>query len=736
MAFPHLFSPLQMGNLELPNRIVHVPTDISSSHADGEVSERDIHHHSEVAKGGTGFIIVGATTPDMKTGRPTVTCLVADGDNYIPGLARLAEGMHRYGAKCAVQLQHPGRQCAIPRYNTLGATDRVLKLPWSAGHEIVYENAEEKGKPIREASIAEILELVDLFSEAAWRVKQAGFDAVELHAAHGYLLSEFMSPYLNMRTDRFGGSFENRMRFPLAVIDSIQKKCGKNYPVLVRYSFEEWCPGGRGIEEGLETARVLERAGVAAVDLSQGMQESPGAGFDPMQYPQGWATYAAEATKKVVKIPVITSHSLRDPEYCEQIVAEGKTDLVGLARQLLADPYWPVKAQYGKVRQIRRCISCLGGCWQESMMAKKEIACSINPACGNAAFSEMKRTERPVKVAVVGGGPAGMEAARIASERGHHVTLFEKAGELGGAMKYVCLVPGKEKMRWYLDWIRDQLMDLMVDVRVNHAPTVDELRAFDVVLNATGATSFVPEVAGDASSVVPFEEAMACPKVACECHPGGRKLRKLGAAKGSRVLLWGDHYAAVDTAAFLANIGKQVTIVTENREFAADVEVIHMYVLRKRFEQGDAEALHSRPYPYPVKVITNTTVVEIGKGSVVLQDKDFARTTLEVDDVVTCHTRPDVTLFDELREAGIHVLNVGDSVRPRNLYHAVKEGAAFGFEVDDQLLFNPNGAILNDLPIDVLAQLTRTEEPSYTARRLMELAAAATADGNGRTAKV
>ena len=154
MPFPHLFSPIQMGNIELPNRIVHVPTDISSSHADGEVSERDIHHHTDVARGGTGFVIVGATTPDLKTGRPTVTCLVADGDNYIPGLARLAEGMHRYGAKCAVQLQHPGRQCAIPRYNTLGATDRVLKLPWSAGHEIIYENAEEKGKEIRAASIA------------------------------------------------------------------------------------------------------------------------------------------------------------------------------------------------------------------------------------------------------------------------------------------------------------------------------------------------------------------------------------------------------------------------------------------------------------------------------------------------------------------------------------------------------------------------------------------------------
>ena len=717
-SFPHLFSPIQLGGLELPNRVVHVPTDISSSHADGEVSERDIHHHTDIARGGAGFVIVGATTPDSTTGRPTVTCLVADGDNYIPGLARLAEGMHRYGARCAVQLQHPGRQCAIPRYNTLGATDRVLKLPWSAGHEIIYENADEKGKEIRAASIAEILELVDLFSEAAWRVKQAGFDAVELHAAHGYLLSEFMSPFLNMRNDRFGGSFENRMRFPLAVVDSIQRKCGKGFPILVRYSFDEWYAGGRGAEEGVEIARVLERAGCAAVDLSMGMQESPGAGFDPMQYPQGWATYAAEAVKKAIRIPVITSHSLRDPEYCEQIIAEGKTDLVGLARQLLADPYWPVKAQYGRVKSIRKCISCLGGCWQESLMAKHEIACSINAACGNPAYAEMKRTTKAVRVAVVGGGPAGMEAARIATERGHTVTLFEKAGELGGALLYCCMVPGKEKMRWYLDWIRNQLLDLRIDIRLNHAPSVDELRAFDVVLNATGAISYVPDVLGAAETIVPFEEAMACPKIACECHPGARTLHKLG----SHVLLWGDHYAAADTAAFLGSIGKQVTIVTEKREFAAECEVIHMYVLRKRFAQGDAEVLASRPFKHPVTVITNATVREVRAGEVVIEDHEFGRTTLAVSDVVSCHVRPVVDLFGELQAAGVHVINVGDSLRPRNLYHAVKEGSAFGLAVDEHMLFNPNHAILNELPIDVLAQLQRDEAPAYSRQQLVVLA--------------
>lgn len=249
--YEHLFTPIQIGSMTVPNRICHVPTDVSSSNADGSVSERDIHHHSQIAKGGAGLIIVGATSPDGQTGRPTVTGLVADSDSCIPGLARLAEGMHKYGAKCVVQLQHPGRQCAVPRYNTMSATDMVVKLPWSAGHEIVYENAEEKGKPVRAMTTEEVVDMVDKFSEAAWRVKQAGFDGVELHAAHGYLISQFMSPYLNKRIDRWGGSFENRMRFPLAIISSIQKKCGRNFPILVRYSADEWVEGGRELEEGV-----------------------------------------------------------------------------------------------------------------------------------------------------------------------------------------------------------------------------------------------------------------------------------------------------------------------------------------------------------------------------------------------------------------------------------------------------------------------------------------------------
>lgn len=696
--FENLFSPIKIGNMVLKNRIVHAPTDVSSSHANGEVSERDIHHHSEIAKGGVGMLIVGATAPDSKTGRPTVTGLVADGDNYIPGLARLAQSIQRYGAKAICQLQHPGRQSAIPRHNYMSSTDRVIKLPWSAGHEIVFANAEEKGKAVRAMTTEEVLEMVDLFATAAWRVKQAGFDGVELHAAHGYLLSDFMSPYLNNRNDRFGGSFENRMRFVLAVCSEIKAKCGKDFPLLVRFSVDEWVEGGRDLEESLKVAKAFEEAGVDALDLSQCIQETPGAGFDPMQYPEGWTVYASEAIKKVVNIPVINTHSFRNPEFCDNLIKENKTDFVGLSRQLLCDPYWPLKAQYGKVEDIRRCISCLEGCWQESMMAQKEITCAINPACGRPEYDQLKKTNNPQKIAVVGGGPAGMEAARRAALLGHNVTLFEKKKELGGAILGCCMAPGKEKMKWYADWIRTQIAKSTVDVKMGTEPTVEELTGYDFVINATGAVSKVPQgVYGDVQKIKPFEKVIACPRVNCQYHPGDRQPEKVG----ERVVVWGDGYPAIDTATFLASIGKKVTIVTDYKEFGSDTEVIHMYVTRKRFSQTDAEALDSKPYKYPVDVIENSKVLEVKDGQVIVEDKNFGQRIVECDDVVNCNIVPETTLYEQLLTKDVKVFNIGDALRPANLSHAVHTAGDLILNFDDNFILNGNGSIIKDIPLEL-----------------------------------
>ncbi len=707
--YPNLFKPLRIGSVVAKNRINFEPTAISCSNADGSVSELDIAVYSEIAKGGYSMINIGGCTPDSKTGRVTITGVIIDEDNMIPGLARLAKAIQKYGALAIPQIQHPGRQCPMPKGSIMSTNDQVVKLPWSAGHEIVFANAEEQGKEIRAMSTKEILDQVELWSLAAWRCQAAGMDAVCLHAAHGYLMSAFLSPYLNRRIDRFGGSFENRMLFTLSIIKEIHNKCGNDFPVIVRYSANEWVPGGIDTEESKRIAVALEQGGAAALDLSQCIQETPGAGFDPMQYSEGWTLYSAEAVKPLVKIPVIISHAMRTPEFCESVIAEGKADMIGHCRQALADPYWPTKVKLGKPEKIRKCISCLTGCWQESLMAKKDIACAVNPVCGDINFYNMdkEKSSRAMKIAIVGGGPAGMEAARWATLRGHKPTIFEKKNELGGAILGCCLVPGKEKMKWYADWLRHEIRDLGIEVKMEHEPTLEELKKYEVVLNATGAVSYVPDVIGLKERVVPLEEVFACPKTTCEFYPkdSGRKNRKLG----EKVIIWGDHYAAADLVAFLGAAGKDVTVVTDRKEFGSSVEVIHMYVLRKRMAQGDAEALHSRPYKYPVKVLESSTLYEIGKKEVKIIDGNLNVTAIEVDDIVTCYTKSNTALadiFEKVDAAGIPVITVGDAISPRNLHAAVKEGASFSLALDpDHCIKNPNNALIDDLPIDVKEQL-------------------------------
>ncbi|MDK2896028.1 MAG: hypothetical protein PWP04_148 [Candidatus Atribacteria bacterium] len=699
--YPTLFSPVQIGNFVVPNRIAHAPTDISSANADGSVNQRVITYHEQIAKGGCGFIIVGATTPDKATGRPTVTCLAADEDPMIPGLAQLAEAMHRHGARCAVQIQHPGRQAAWPRKDLFAPTDMVVSLPGSAGHEVVYaEEVGSKGKSIRAMTPEEIYDIIEKFAEAAWRVQQAGFDAVELHGAHGYLIAQFMSPYVNHRNDRFGGSFINRMRFVLEIVDRIQRKCGKDFPIGLRYSGEEWIEGGRTLDESIKVAKLMEESGVAYLDISAGIFEMPGPTMDPMYYPQGWNTYAAAEIKKEVNIPVITTHSLRDPAYCERVLAKGQADLVGLSRQMVADPYWSNKAKKGDTKGIRRCISCLVGCWQESLLIKREMRCAINPAVGDERFIHIQPAEEKYKIAIVGGGPGGMEAARIATLRGHKVTIFEKGDELGGAILYCCTVPGKEKMKWYADWIRHQIAELGVTVNYRQEVTAQDLKDFDAVILSTGGMIERPQIPGiDLPLVVTFEDVLRCKKTTCEFYPDNKPEP---VECGNRVLVWGDHFGAADAVEKLGFEGKEVFVVTENREFASWMEPCHRDVMLKRLAGGNGEGLRTRCYAHPVKVFTNSTVVEIKQnGEVVIQDKEFNKLTVQVDNVVLAKVVPNDTLYQELVDAGLVVGKIGDAKQVRNLRGAVTDGANIGLTLDVDLMMNANNSPIANLPTEI-----------------------------------
>ena len=697
---PNLFSPIQIGNFEVPNRVCHVPTDIFSANADGSVNQRVITYYEEIAKGGCGFIIVGASTPDKKTGRPCILSLAVDEDPLIPGLAELAEAMHRHGTRTSLQIQHPGRQAVWPRTDLISATDMVVDIPASAGHEVIYAEGHAKGKSIRAMTGEEIYDLIEKFAEAAWRVQQAGYNSVELHGAHGYLIAQFMSPYVNKRNDRFGGNFMSRMRFPLEIIAGIKYKCGKDFPIGVRYSGEEWIEGGRTLAESVKIAKLFEEHGVAFLDISAGIFEIPGPACDPMYYPQGWNTYTAEEIKKHVKIPVITSHSLRDPDYCERIIAEGKTDMVGFSRQLIADPYWANKARAGKKEEIRRCISCLVGCWQESALIKHYMRCAINPAIGDERFLHFGPAEKKLAVAIVGGGPAGLEAARIATLRGHKVTLFEKSKELGGAILYCCTVHAKSKMRWYADWIRLQVSKLGVEVKYESVPKPEELKAFDIVLVATGAAVARPDIKGiDSERVCTYEDVLRCKAKNCEYWPKGGKAEP--AQVGDTILIWGDNYGAADAAEKLGTEGRKVYIVTENPEFAAWMEPSHKDVMFKRFKCGNGEGLTSKTFSQPATIIPNTTVLEIKTdGEVVLANSRFERSTLRVDTVVLAGVRADDSLFQHYRAAGLLAKKIGDAKKIRNLRGAVTDGANIGLTLDKDLQTNANGEIIANLSTD------------------------------------
>ena len=702
MAFEHIFTPIKIGKMVVPNRVVHVPTDISSANADGSISERVIAYHEEIAKGGCGLIIVGASTPDKETGRPTVTCVSVDADYLIPGLHRLAHAMQKHGAKCAVQIQHPGRQAAYPRKGQISCSDMISDLPGSAGHEVIYAGDKAHGKIAREMTVEEVYDLIEKFAEGAWRVQQAGFDAVELHGAHGYMIAQFMSPYTNKRNDRFGGSLQNRMRFVLEIIDRIKMKCGPDFPIMVRYSGEEWMPGSRKIDETVEIAKMLEAAGVAMLDISAGIFDAPGPTMDPMYYQEGWNTYAAEAVKKAVKIPVCTSHTLRHPEYCDKIIAEGKTDLVGLSRQLIADPYWADKAKAGKTEEIRTCISCLVGCWKESLMIKREMRCAINPAIGDERFLNLQPARKSLKVAIVGGGIAGMEAARIATLRGHKCTIFEKDNELGGILRTCCMVPPKSKMKWYMDWIRRQIKELGVEVKLRTTADVDKLKEYDVVLCGTGAKTVIPQVPG-IEKAVRFEDVLVCTKKNCEYWPedGKREPAKIG----QRVLVYGNHYGATDTAEAIALRGKEVILVTEDSEFAPDIEPIHKEVMKMRFAGGNGQALEGNPIKIPVQIKLNTSLYEIKDGEVTLINNRFEKETIKVDTVILGKTEPDSELYDSLIAAGLKVANIGDSKMVRNVRGAMTDGAEAALILDDDIFMNANNMLSCALPTDVKRQM-------------------------------
>jgi len=439
--FEKLFEPIKIGTMEVKNRFVVPPMGTNFANPDGSVSQQLIDYLVSRAKGGYGLIIVEVTAIDPLGKAIPLQPGIWD-DKFIPGWKKLVDEVHKYGAKIAVQLHHAGRQTTR---EVIGAQPVAPSpIPCPVDREMP-----------RELTTEEVYELIEKFGDAARRARDAGFDAVEVHGAHGYLIAQFMSAYSNKRIDEFGGDFKGRMKFPVEIVKNIRRKVGNGYPVIFRFSGDERVPGGRTIDESRMVARVMEHVGVDALHVSTGVYGSLPWLIAPSAVAPGYNIYAAEEIKKVVNTPVIAVGRINDPLLAEDIIESGKADMVSLGRESIADPEIPNKVAAGRIEEISPCIGCMQACVGYLFDPNHlKISCLVNPFTGRETELNIEKAEKPKKVMVVGGGPGGLEAAWVAAKRGHKVTLCEKENTLGGQYRIGAIPPAKQDimkaLRYYI----------------------------------------------------------------------------------------------------------------------------------------------------------------------------------------------------------------------------------------------------------------------------------------------
>ena len=637
-AFPRLFEPGTIGDLRLKNRIIKAPQHTGLANPDGSVSGRLLRHYRELARGGAGLVIAEYAWVDDDASQASPCQLGIARMEHLPGLSLLAQTIQANGAKAGIQISHAGRQ----RFN-LEQPKAASPVPW----EEIY--AQGCPAPL-ELTFGEIQEIVKAFGRAAKRAQVADFDLVELHACHGYLISNFLSPRTNKRTDWYGGSPENRMRFLLEVVAELRRQLGPEYPVSARLSGTDYEPDGHTIEETLELAKRLEALGVSLIHVSGGNHHQTIHEVSPMGMSLAHNTWAAEAVKKAVGIPVVASGSINLPALAESILTEGRADFIGLGRPLWADPEWAKKAKEGRPEDIRPCIRCNDGCLARGDHQAKTVSCSVNVALCREEEFRITPAEHPRKVAVVGGGPAGLEAARVCALEGHAVTLYEKR-ELGGALLEASLPSFKAPdLRPLIDYLVTQVTKLAIPVRREEA-TAETLRGegFDAVIVAAGATPL--GLAG-----VPGIESRRVVGAADVLH--GR------ARLGKRVAVIGGGIVGTEVGLVLAEDDHPVTFVEMLDEFMCGITFDEKLVYEERFRTLD------------VTVMTGRRLEAVTEEGITVIDRYGRRIDVPVDTVViAAGFRPNRELIEALRaDPALAVLEAGDCVRPRKIFDAIHEG--------------------------------------------------------------
>ena len=636
MKFKKMFESIQIGPMTVRNRFVVPPMGNNFANSDGTMSAQSAAYYRERAKGGFGLITIEATVVHKGAkGGPRKPCLYDD--STIDSFRTVIDGCHEEGAKVSIQLQNAG-----PEGNAKNAG-----APITAATSIPSEFGRDTPK---ELTTEEVYELIEGYGLAAERAMKAGADAVEIHMAHGYLVSTFLSPRTNKRVDEFGGCFENRMRFSRLIIEEVKKKTQGKLAILARINCSDEVPGGLDVHDSAAIAAYLEDCGVDALHVSRAVHIKDEYMWAPTTVHAGFSAEMAEEIKRAVSIPIITVGRYTEPQFAELMVREGRCDLVAFGRQSLADPYLPIKAAQERLEDVIPCIACLQGC-VANMYAGNPICCLVNPFLGHEA-EPLQKAEKPKKVMVIGGGVAGLCAAFIAQERGHQVTLYEQREILGGNMRLAAYPPGKGDITNMIRSYIHRCEKAGVDIRMNQEVTLDMIReeAPDSVIIASGSRTLILPIEGiDNPAII---------------H--GSDLLEGKRAAGKKVLVVGGGMVGCETAAFLGEQRHDVTVIEFRDTVGADVIREHRVYLMEDFKN------------YGVKEITGAKVCRFFEDGVEYETADGTRhETRGYDSVVLSMGFRNYNPFGEaVKEIVPDTYVIGDAVRARRALDATKEAYA------------------------------------------------------------
>ncbi len=648
--FKHIFSPLKVRGMIMPNRVAMMPMGSDLAGHTGELSDEHIKYYEQRARGGTGLIIVENVCVKYPEGSNGTTQLRIDQDCYIPRLWNLTEACHRHGAMIGVQINHAGASAMSSRIGMQPVS--ASTLPSKPG-----------GEAPRPLSKEELESIAKDYGAAARRAVNAGFDMVEIHAGHSYLISQFLSPTMNDRTDEFGGSAENRSRFCRMVIDEVRKAVGPMVPISLRLSVDELVEGGNHVEDCLEYLEYLNDE-VDIFDTSSALNPTIQYQIDANYLEDGWRAYMAKAVRDKFGKPTIAIGNIRDPKIADDILARGDADIIGMGRGLIADPNWCNKAKYGDVADIRKCISCNVGCVGNRIGGNKPLRCSINPDIINNEEYKKHKVNKPCNVVVVGAGTAGLEAACTAAEVGCNVTLLEKEDHVGGLSVEISKIPAKKRLADFPNYLKHRASKLdNLTIKTGVDVTVDMIKSFDpqLVVNATGSVPLLPPINGLYDNLGKEDAAVYSIKDMInnlDSYPEDMT--------GKKVVVIGGGAVGLDVVEFFAPRGAETTIIEM------------MPMIGRGLDASSTASMKECMEKHGVRQMVNTALQKVNAHSFEVKYGDTEE-ELPFDYGFVClGMRAHAPLWEDIvtgfEDEDVEILNIGDAVRARRIIDGTDAG--------------------------------------------------------------